>query len=146
MKYILAGRSRVPSYTHSNHEIPRSLLKSKGPRHSYGADERDQSLNSENDGYNCQFAKLVRSKLGSKLCEDCLNQRGKHGLPCQVLRTEAWCEQHDIEIGGELLHFGVEHALSGHNVAWEADAYNLHHGFKDQEDQVVEGWVRRMRR
>lgn len=136
----------MAAYTHSNHETPRPLLESKGPRHSYGAKERHQSLNREDDGYDCQFAKLVRSKLRSKLCEDCLNQRVKYALPCQVLRTEAWCEQHDIEIGGELLHLGVEHALSGHDVAWEADAYDLHYGFKDQKYQVVEGWMRRMRR
>lgn len=45
--------------------------------------------------------------------------------------TQAWCEEHDIEIGRKFLHFGVEHALPGDNIAWQTNTYYLQDGLED---------------
>lgn len=66
------------------------------------------------------------------------------GCQAKTVRTQARCEQQDVEIGSKLLHFCVEHALAGDDVAGKADAYNLHNRFKHQEYQMAESRVGRM--
>ncbi len=99
-EYGSAGKSKVPPYTHSNHEIPRPLFESKGLRHGYGAEKGHQCLNCEDDGYHCQLAKFVSRELGSKLRKNCLSQRElpiatpffdvlRHGVNSMTLRLAA---------------------------------------------------------
>ena len=42
---------------------------------------------------------------------------------CSGFYTQAWSEEHDIEIGRKLLHFRIEQALTGDNVAWQTNTY-----------------------
>ena len=45
--------------------------------------------------------------------------------------TQAWGEEHDVEVGRKFLHFGIEHALTGDNVAWQTNTYYFQDGLED---------------
>lgn len=56
--------------------------------------------------------------------------------------TKTRREELRVEVGEELLVFGVEVAHSGDDIAGEADADDLHDGLEDQQGEVGEVGVR----
>ena len=56
-------------------------------------------------------------------------------------RTETGREEHDVEIGDQLLGVCVKHANAGDDVTGKTDTDNLHNGFEDEEDKVAEAGV-----
>jgi len=56
-------------------------------------------------------------------------------------RTQAWSEQHNVQVCHKLLLVGVEQALPSYDVPRQADADNFQDGLKDEEDQVWKGRV-----
>ena len=54
------------------------------------------------------------------------------------LHTQTRSEQRHIQVGHELLGFGIEHALLGSDIARETDAHDLQHRLEDEQDEVQE--------
>lgn len=50
--------------------------------------------------------------------------------------TETRCEDVDVEVGGENLHFCREHATAGYDVARQADTNNLQDRFEDEHSEM----------
>lgn len=76
---------------------------------------------------------LVKTRNQSLVTRDgffFFTQQGGH--------TKTRGKESDIQVGDEFLSFRIKHALSGSNIARQADTDNLENGLEDQQDQIKE--------
>lgn len=59
----------------------------------------------------------------------------------QEIHTKTRREEHDIEVGQELLLLGIKVAKPGNNIARQAYTNDLENGLEDEKDQVAQGRV-----
>ena len=52
--------------------------------------------------------------------------------------TETGREEHDVEIGEEVLGIGIKHALPSHNVSWQTNAHDLKNCGEDKHVEMPE--------
>jgi len=51
-------------------------------------------------------------------------------------RTQAWREEHHVQVCQELLLIGIEVAKTSNNIARQAHTDDLKHGLEDQQTQM----------
>ena len=131
--------SRGNTDRHRHHKIARPLLEATQPAQSKGGQISDQGLDDEDDGDHSQIDEFPRRQLRCQLGEDWTHdvrtktEAGPASSPT-IRLTKTWSEEGDVEVGQKLLRVGIEHALTGHDVARETDADYLQDGLEDQQD------------